>query len=85
MRVVSMPATDVFDRQPEQYREQVLPAACRRRIAIEAGIPDYWRKYVGLDGKILGVPSFGESAPGSAVFNHFGINVEGLIQLVQTL
>ena len=85
VRVVSMPATDVFDRQPEQYREQVLPAACRRRIAIEAGIPDYWRKYVGLDGKILGVPSFGESAPGSAVFNHFGINVEGLIQLVQTL
>ena len=85
VRVVSMPATDVFDRQPGQYREQVLPPACRRRIAIEAGIPDYWRKYVGLDGKILGVPSFGESAPGSAVFNHFGINAEGLIRLVETL
>ena len=85
VRVVSMPATDVFDRQPGQYREQVLPSACRRRIAIEAGIPDYWRKYVGLDGKILGVPGFGESAPGSAVFNHFGINAEGLIGLVQTM
>ena len=85
VRVVSMPATDVFDRQPGQYREQVLPSACRRRIAIEAGIPDYWRKYVGLDGNILGVPGFGESAPGSAVLNHFGINAEGLIRLVETL
>ena len=85
VRVVSMPSADVFDAQPEQYRDQVLPAACRRRVAIEAGIPDYWRKYVGLDGRILGVPTFGESAPGSAVFEHFGINAEGLIKLVQTL
>ena len=85
VRVVSMPSADVFDAQPEQYREQVLPAACRRRVAVEAGIPDYWRKYVGLDGRILGVPTFGESAPGSAVFDHFGINAEGLIRLVQTL
>ena len=83
VRVVSMPSTDVFDMQPEHYREQVLPAACRRRIAVEAGIPDYWRKYVGLDGKILGVPTFGESAPGSAVFDHFGLNMDGLIKLVQ--
>ena len=85
VRVVSMPSADVFDAQPEQYRGQVLPAACRRRVAVEAGIPDYWRKYVGLDGRILGVPTFGESAPGSAVFDHFGINAEGLIRLVQTL
>ncbi len=85
VRVVSMPSADVFDAQPEQYREQVLPAACRRRVAVEAGIPDYWRKYVGLDGRILGVPTFGESAPGSAVFEHFGINAEGLMRLVQTL
>ncbi|MCY4362704.1 MAG: transketolase [Gammaproteobacteria bacterium] len=85
VRVVSMPSADVFDAQPEQYREQVLPAACRRRVAVEAGIPDYWRKYVGLDGRILGVPTFGESAPGSAVFDHFGINAEGLIRLAQTL
>ncbi|MCY4211433.1 MAG: transketolase [Gammaproteobacteria bacterium] len=83
VRVVSMPSTDVFDSQSQAYREQVLPAACRRRIAVEAGIPDYWRKYVGLDGRILGVPSFGESAPGAAVFEHFGINVEGLMQLVE--
>ena len=85
VRVVSMPATDVFDSQPEQYREQVLPAACRRRVAVEAGIPDYWRKYVGLDGKILGVPTFGESAPGADVFEHFGIHEQGLARLVQTL
>ena len=83
VRVVSMPSTDAFDSQPEEYRELVLPAACRRRIAVEAGIPDYWRKYVGLEGRILGVPTFGESAPGSAVFEHFGINAEGLMQLVQ--
>ena len=85
VRVVSMPATDVFDGQPEDYRNRVLPPACRRRIAVEAGIPDYWRKYVGLDGRILGVPTFGESAPGSAVFDHFGINAEGLVRLVKTL
>ena len=83
VRVVSMPSTDAFDSQPQEYREQVLPPACRRRIAIEAGIPDYWRKYVGLEGRILGVPTFGESAPGSAVFEHFGINAEGLMRLVQ--
>ena len=83
VRVVSMPSTDAFDSQPEAYREQVLPAACRRRVAVEAGIPDYWRKYVGLDGKILGVPTFGESAPGGAVFEHFGINAQGLMRLVE--
>ena len=83
VRVVSMPSTDAFDSQPQEYREQVLPPACRRRIAVEAGIPDYWRKYVGLEGRILGVPTFGESAPGSAVFEHFGINAEGLMRLVQ--
>ena len=83
VRVVSMPSTDAFDSQPQEYREQVLPPACRRRIAVEAGIPDYWRKYVGLDGRILGVPTFGESAPGGAVFEHFGINAEGLMRLVQ--
>ena len=84
VRVVSMPSTDAFDSQPEEYREEVLPAACRRRVAVEAGIPDYWRKYVGLDGKILGVPTFRESAPGSAVFEHFGINAQGLMRLVET-
>ena len=85
VRVVSMPSTDAFDKQPEEYREQVLPAACRQRIAVEAGIPDYWRKYVGLDGNILGVPGFGESAPGNAVFEHFGINTDGLIELIERL
>ncbi len=83
IRVVSMPSTDVFDMQPEDYREEVLPSACRKRIAVEAGIPDYWRKYVGLDGKISGVPTFGESAPGSDVFEHFGITVDGLLGLLE--
>src|SRR3546814_6963663 len=63
VRVVSMPSTDVFDRQPAQYRESVLPDACRRRVAIEAGITDFWRKYVGLDGAVVGIDTFGASAP----------------------
>lgn len=77
-RVVSMPSTDVFDSQDEEYREKVLPATCRNRVAIEAGVSDYWRKYVGLDGDVLGVDSFGESAPGPEVYKHFGITVAGL-------
>ena len=85
IRVVSMPSTDAFDAQPDAYRAQVLPPACRKRVAVEAGIPDYWRKYVGLDGRIMGVSGFGESAPGNAVFEHFGITAEALIRLVQTL
>jgi transketolase len=63
IRVVSMPSTDVFDAQDEEYRESVLPAAVRARVAVEAGVSDYWRKYVGLDGEIVGIDSFGESAP----------------------
>jgi transketolase len=85
IRVVSMPSTDVFDSQDQIYRDSVLPPACRKRVAIEAGIPDYWRKYVGLDGRILGVPTFGESAPGNAVYAHFGIDTGNLIKLVKDL
>ncbi len=83
-RVISMPSTDTFDAQDEAYRNTVLPPACRKRFAIEAGIPDYWRKYVGLDGDILGVPGFGESAPGPAVYDYFGITAAGLCKLIQT-
>jgi transketolase len=83
IRVVSMPSTDTFDAQDEQYRNSVLPPDCRKRIAIEAGSPDYWSKYVGLDGDVLGVPTFGESAPGGEVYKHFGITTAGLCELIE--
>ena len=73
VRMVSMPSTDRFDQQDAAYREQVLPNACRRRIAVEAGVTDYWRKYVGLDGAVLGIDRFGESAPAADVFEYLGL------------
>ncbi len=73
-RVVSMPCFERFERQPENYREEVLPNECRRRVAIEAGIPEIWYQYVGLDGKIVGLNRFGLSAPGSEVMKEFGID-----------
>ena len=85
VRVVSMPSTDVFDRQDASYREAVLPKACRKRVAIEAGVTDFWRKYVGLDGAVIGIDSFGASAPAEALFPHFGITVEALIEAVRAL
>ena len=83
IRVVSMPCTDVFDRQDAAYRQLVLPPGCRKRVAIEAGIPDYWSKYTGLDGKVLGVPDFGESAPAEELFRSFGLTTEGVAELVR--
>ncbi|MBS0229224.1 MAG: transketolase [Proteobacteria bacterium] len=85
VRVVSMPSTDVFDRQDASYREAVLPKACRKRVAIEAGVTDFWRKYVGLDGAVIGIDSFGASAPAEALFPHFGITVEALIEAVRSI
>jgi transketolase len=85
IRVVSMPSTDKFDAQDDDYKNTVLPGECRKRIAVEAGIPDYWRKYVGLDGHILGVPGFGESAPGDDVYDHFSINTENLINIIKDI
>lgn len=85
VRVVSMPSTDVFDQQDETYKESVLPNACRKRVAIEAGVTDYWKKYIGLDGKALGVDTFGESAPAKALFEHFGLTETNLIQTVNDL
>jgi transketolase len=78
-RVVSMPCTNVFDRQPPGYRESVLPTACRKRIAIEAGVTDYWRKYVGLDGRVIGIDRFGASAPAEDLFKYFGFTVEAVV------
>lgn len=85
IRVVSMPSTDVFDAQDAQYRDSVLPPNVRARVAIEAGVPDYWKKYTGLDGRELGVSSFGESAPGNVVYEHFGLSTGNLIKLIKSI
>jgi len=84
IRLVSMPATDVFDAQDESYRDEVLPPGCRNRIAIEAGVSDYWRKYVGLDGKVLGIDRFGESAPAATVYEYLGLTESALADLVKS-
>ncbi|MRX28058.1 transketolase [Kangiella sp. HZ709] len=78
IRVVSMPSTDVFDAQDASYRESVLPSAVSKRVAIEAGIADYWYKYVGLNGAVVGMTTFGESAPAGELFKHFGFTVENI-------
>jgi len=78
-RVVSMPCTEVFDAQPLEYREGVLPGWCRARVAVEAATVDFWRKYVGLDGEVVGMTTFGASAPAAQLFEHFGITVTAVI------
>jgi len=85
VRVVSMPSTDVFEQQEAQYRASVLPPTVTKRIAIEAGIKDYWYKYVGLDGAIIGMDSFGESAPADELYEHFGINEAALLEQAANL
>ena len=81
IRVVSMPSTNTFDQQSSQYKETVLPSAITSRIAIEAGFPDFWYKYVGLNGKVLGMPTFGESAPASDLFEEFGFTTDKLVAM----
>jgi len=83
VRVVSMPCTELFDAQPLQYREGVLPSWCRARVAIEAASCDFWRKYVGLDGEVVGMSTFGASAPADALFAQFGFTVEHVLAAVQ--
>ncbi|MEM7292131.1 MAG: transketolase, partial [Pseudomonadota bacterium] len=85
VRVVSMPSTDVFDAQDDAYRESVLPAANRKRVAVEAGVTDYWRKYVGLDGAVVGIDTFGESGPAADVFEHFGFTVDNVVATVEQI
>jgi transketolase len=80
VRVVSMPSTDVFDAQDAAYKEAVLPAAVTNRVAVEAGIVDYWYKYVGLNGRIVGMTSFGESAPADQLFELFGITTANVLR-----
>ena len=78
VRLVSMPSTEVFDRQDSYYKLSVLPLEVSARIAVEAGIADFWYKYVGLDGRVIGMTTFGESAPASDLFKHFGFTLENL-------
>ena len=85
VRVVSLPSTDVFDAQDEAYRESVLPANVSARIAVEAGIADYWYKYVGLKGAIVGMRSYGESAPAEKLFPFFGFTVEHIVSLADEI
>ncbi len=84
-RVVSMPCFERFERQPVEYREEVLPNECRRRVAIEAGVPDTWYRYVGLDGKVIGLHRFGLSAPGDQVMKEFGIDAQHVIEAARSL
>ena len=85
VRVVSMPSTDVFDAQDAAYKESVLPASVTRRVAVEAGISDYWYKYVGLNGAVVGMTTFGESAPANELFKHFGFTVENIVSKANEL
>jgi transketolase len=84
VRVVSMPSTNVFDRQDAAYRESVLPKGMKR-VAVEAGVTDYWRKYVGLEGAVVGLDRFGESAPAGDLFKFFGITVDGVVNAVKSV
>lgn len=85
VRVVSMPSTDHFDAQDQVYRDAVLPPSMRARMAVEAGTTHLWRKYVGLDGDVMGIDTFGESGPAAEVFEHFGLTTEALVARVQAL
>ncbi len=82
VRVVSMPSTDAFDAQDNDYRESVLPSSVTARVAVEAGVTGFWGKYVGMNGKVIGIDSFGESAPAGELFKHFGFTVENVVAAI---
>ena len=84
VRVVSMPSTDTFDTQDAAWRESVLPKGVKR-VAVEAGVTDGWYKYVGLDGRVVGLNRFGESAPAGALFKHFGFTGENVAKTVEEI
>jgi transketolase len=85
VRVVSMPCFERFERESEKYREEVLPKSCRKRIAIEAGVPEIWYQYVGLDGKVIGLKRFGLSAPGAEVMKELGIDAKHVVEAARSL
>ena len=84
-RLVAMPSVDVFENQDPDYRERVLPSTVRKRLAVEAGIQDYWRKLVGLDGAVVGMTTFGESAPGPQLMESFGFTAENVGAVARSL
>ncbi len=84
-RLVSMPSVDVFEQQQESWREAVLPGNVRKRVAVEAGATDYWRKFVGLEGEVIGMTGFGESAPGGVLMEHFGFTAERVASVARSL
>ncbi len=85
VRVVSLPCTERFDNQDAAYKESVLPKAVRKRLAVEASIAGFWERYVGLDGKVIGMTSFGESAPANVLFKHFGFTPENVLAQAREL
>src|SRR5712664_2294969 len=85
VRVVSMPCFERFGRESEKYREEVLPKSCRRRVAIEAGVPEIWYQHVGLDGKVIGLHEFGLSAPGAEVMKERGIDAKHVVEAAKSL
>jgi transketolase len=85
IRVVSMPSTDVFDQQSAEYKQGILPLEVSARIAIEASMADYWYKYVGIDGRVIGMTTFGESAPANQLFEEFGFTVDNILFVADEL
>ena len=83
VRVVSMPSVDAFEAQDDKYRESVIPANVTARVVVEAGVTDGWYKYAGLNGKIIGINRFGESAPAGQLFKEFGFTVENVVKAVE--
>ena len=85
IRVVSMPSTTTFDAQDEAYRESVLPRSVTKRVAVEAAVTEGWYKYVGMDGKVVGIDRFGESAPAGELFKYFGFTAENVVKAVESI
>jgi transketolase len=84
IRVVSMPCTEVFDAQDPSYKAAVLPEGLPR-VAVEAGVSDYWYKYVGLNGAVVGIDTYGESAPANVLFKHFGLTAQAVVDSVKKI
>jgi len=84
VRVVSMPCAEIFAAQESSYRDEVLPPSVRARVAVEAAHVDYWYKFVGLDGRVVGMTTFGESAPGGELMKQFGFTVENVVEAVKS-
>jgi transketolase len=85
VRVVSMPSMSIFDRQPQAYKDEVLPLSCRKRVSVKAGVGSPFFKYVGLDGKIVSVERFGFSAPGDIVFRELGMTVDKVVEAAKSI